>query len=279
MRKILLLILTLILVSCNSNIKEETKEINVLFVGNSLTYYNDMPQKLQDMLDEKDLKIRIDQITYPGFSLSRHLGNIVVFTSENKVNTRKKEEGEITETKKKLKEKKWDIIILQTGGIAVLIPESVKYQVDPAIKKIKTIVNNQDTRFILFNTWTTKEKYPTKYCYTGMMLDQNLDPNKDFCSPEIENSAHYLKLLNTSFENIAKENSLERTNHGDIFQKVFDNYPELKILEDDMHPSDNGAFLSASIFYEMITNKSAGELNYTGNLNNSDAETLKRLVE
>lgn len=87
MRKILLLILTIFMVSCNSKIKEKSKEVNVLFVGNSLTYYNDMPQKLQGMLDEQNSNIKIDQITYPGFSLSRHLNNMIVSKSENGVNT------------------------------------------------------------------------------------------------------------------------------------------------------------------------------------------------
>lgn len=276
MRKILLLILTTITFSCISNDEEKSKEINVLFVGNSLTYYNDMPQKLQDMLDETDSNIKIEQITYPGFSLSRHLDNIIVSSSENGVNTRSKNDGEITETEKKLNEKNWDIVVLQTGGVAVLIPESVKYQVNPAITKIKNLVNNQDTRFILFNTWTTDVNYPKKYCYTGWMLNETLDSDKDYCSKEIKNSEHYLNLLNSSYKNIAEINSLERTNHGEVFQKAFEKYPELKILEDNMHPSNNGAFLSACIFYNLISDKDVQDLEYSADLDPKTAALLKK---
>jgi hypothetical protein len=274
MRIILLLILTIILVSCNSKIKEASKEIHVLFIGNSLTNYNDTPQILQKMLDEKNSNVKIDQITNSGFSLGRHLNKMMVSKSENGVNILVKNKKEITETEKKLKEKKWDIIVLQTGGVAVLIPESVEYQVDPAIKKIKHIVNNQNTRFILFNTWTTKIDYPKKYCYSGRILNEKLDPNKEFCSAAIKNSKQYLELLKESYKNIAEENTLEITNHSDIFQNAFDNHPELKILEDNMHPSKNGAFLSACIFYKLITGRNPEKLDYTAEL---DPETAKLL--
>lgn len=137
MRKILLLSFAIILLNCGFNNSKGSKEINVLFIGNSLTYYNDMPQMLQEMMNETNPNIKIDQITFPGMSLSAHLENIIMESSDNKVRSRTKAPGEITETEKKLAEKNWDIIILQTGGVSVLIPESLQYKVDPAIKKLK----------------------------------------------------------------------------------------------------------------------------------------------
>ena len=175
-------------------------------------------------------------------------------------------------------EKQWDIIVLQTGGVAVLIPESVKYQVTPAIKEIKNIVNNPNTQFILFNTWTTKVDYPKKYCYSGRMLDEKLEPNKEFCSLEIKNSDHYFRLLKDSYQNIAEENSLVSSNHTDIFQKAFKKYPGLQILEDTMHPSKNGAFLSACIFYKLLTDKNPESLEYTAELDPKTATFLKKAV-
>ncbi|WP_010232598.1 DUF4886 domain-containing protein [Gillisia marina] len=276
MRKILLLLLALILLSCGFKNSNESKEINVLFIGNSLTYYNDMPQKLQEMMNETNPNIKIDQITFPGFSLSAHLENVIVESSDNNTRTTTKAPGELTATEKKLAEKNWDIIILQTGGVAVLIPESLQYKEDPAIKKIKELVNNDNSRFIIFNTWTTKMEYPDKYCYRGMQISQSLDRMKEYCSPEINNSKEYLELINNSYKSIADNNSLEKTDHGNIFQKVFDKYPEINILEDEMHPSDFGVFLSASIFYEIITKNDASDLKYVGEIDSKTAELLKK---
>lgn len=85
--------------------------------------------------------------------------------------------------------------------------------------------------------------------------------------------------LNSSFSSIAKTHGLEKANHGDIFQEVFDNHPALEILEDEMHPSKLGAFLSAGIFYEIITNNVASALEYTADLDPNQAKILKQLVK
>jgi len=279
MRKILLLLLAVILLSCGFNSSKDTKEINVLFIGNSLTYYNDMPQKLQEMMNETNPNIKIDQITFPGFSLSNHLENVIVESSENNTKTTTKAPGELTAAEMKLAEKNWDIIILQTGGVSVLIPESVKYKVNPAIEKIKELNNNSNTRFILFNTWTTKVDYPVKYCYKGFQISQTLERMNEYCSPEIKSSKEYLELINDVYTQIAEQNSLEKTNHADIFQELFDNHSKIEILEDDMHPSVMGAYLSACIFYKVITNNNPRELEYTGGIEPKKAEILKQFVK
>ncbi len=276
MRKILILLFAVTFLNCGS---KESKEINVLFIGNSLTYYNDMPQKLQEMMNETNPNIKIDQITFPGFSLSAHLENIILESSDDNIRTTTKASGEQTKTERKLTENNWDIIILQTGGVAVLIPESLQYKVDPAIKKIKELVKNENSRFILFNTWTTKVEYPEKYCYSGRLISQTLDGMKEYCSPEINDSKEYLELTNQSYKTLADNNSLERTNHGNIFQKIFDKYPEINILEDTMHPSDLGAFLSASIFYRIITTNDPSDLKYVGGIDSKTAELLKDLAK
>ena len=276
MRKILILLFAVTFLNCGT---KESKEINVLFIGNSLTYYHDMPQKLQEMMNETNPNIKIDQITFPGFSLSAHLENIILESSDDNIRTTTKASGELTKTERKLAEKNWDIIILQTGGVAVLIPESLQYKVDPAIKKIKELVKNENSRFILFNTWTTKVEYPKKYCYRGRLISQTLDGMKEYCSPEINDSKEFLELTNHSYKTLADNNSLEQTNHGNIFQKIFDKYPEINILEDTMHPSDLGAFLSASIFYEIITSNDPSDLKYVGEIDSKTAELLKDLAK
>lgn len=277
MRKILLLLTILTSLNCESKNEKQSQEINVLFIGNSLTYYNDMPQMLQKMMNETNPNIKIDQITFPGMSLNDHLNKVIESQSGDNLKTRSKKPDEITETEKKIKEKDWDIIILQTGGVSVLIPESVQYKINPAIERIKNLATT-NTRLILFNTWTTNIEFPKKYCYRGIQLDPSLERMKEFCSPSIEDENDYLFKLNSSYKSIAENFGLEKTDHGDVFQRVFKKHPELEILEDEMHPSKLGAFLSACIFYEMITKKDASELEYTADLDSKKSEVLKKMV-
>lgn len=65
-------------------------DINVLFIGNSLTYFYGMPTTVQKMLNETETNYKIDQITFPGMSLNNHLNSIIYSKSENTVNTREK---------------------------------------------------------------------------------------------------------------------------------------------------------------------------------------------
>ena len=142
MKKIVLILISLISISCKSQNKDTLKEINVLFIGNSLTYFHEMPQTVQKMVNETNPNIKIEQITFPGMSLSGHLSDIVTSKTENGISTRKKTETEKTETEIKIEEKNWDIIILQTGTVSVLIPENRELKVNKAISEIKKMVSN-----------------------------------------------------------------------------------------------------------------------------------------
>ena len=275
MRKILLLILTLTFFACNSQDEKNSKQMNVLFIGNSLTYYNDMPGMLQKMMNEKNLDINIEQITYPGFSLYAHLENIVEEGSENQVRTRKKSDQEITETEKKIQEKEWDIIIMQTGGVTILIPEIRKEKVDPAIKEIMSL-SNSNSKFILFNTWTTKINYPKEYCYSAIVIDKYSSQGEKICSPEIANGQEYFDALQSGYRELSDNNNISLTRHAQVFQETIGKYPEIDLLEDAMHPSKEGAFLSACLFYKLISGKDPKSLEYTAGLDVKTTDLMKR---
>lgn len=236
-----------------------------------------MPQILQEMMDETDPHINVEQITYPGFSLDAHLDNIIEESSVDNVKTRKKLDGEITETEKKIKEKEWDIIVMQTGGVTILIPEIRNKKIDPAIKEIQKL-SIPETQFFLFNTWTPKIEYPQEYCYPSAMVDRDAKPGDKICSPKISNEADYFYLLNAGYGELAETNNTILTQHATLFNKIEDDHPEIYLLEDNMHPSKQGAFFSACIFYELFTGKKANDLKYDSDLEKKTASILKRSV-
>lgn len=254
---------------------KKAKEVNVLFIGNSLTYYNDMPQILQDMVNETDPDIKIEQVSYPGFSLYAHLENIIEESSEDNIKTRKKGEGEVTATEKRIQEKNWDIIVMQTGGVNILIPEIKNLKVDPAIQEILNLSNCQ-SKYVLFNTWTTKIDYPKEYCYPAVVVDRYAKPGEKICSPKISDEKNYAQLLESGYKELSSKNNLILTKHATLFERVREKHPNLDLLEDDMHPSRKGAFLSAAIFYELLTGKKANKLKYKADLNTEIATLLKK---
>ncbi|MFT7011813.1 MAG: hypothetical protein ACJAWR_001836 [Flavobacteriales bacterium] len=236
-----------------------------------------MPQTVQEMLNETNPNIKIDQSTFPGISLISHLDFILIDNEKN--NRRKKEEGELTATEKKIIQKKWDVVIMQEGTVRLLIPEVKDFQVNPAIDQIKSLINNPDCRFIIFNTWASKTEYPKKYCYPGIIVDESLVPDKKYCSPIITNIEQELELINSAYKSVADKNNIEKTDNGNLFYQVEKISPEIELLEDEIHPSELGAFLNACVFYQILTDKKAADLNYYGKLDRKIANQLKNLAE
>lgn len=278
MKNILLIILAFTIISCKSRQNQSSEQLNVLFIGNSLTYFYDMPQTLQKMLDETNPNINIDQMTNPGQSLSGHLSDIVTSRTENGISVRKKEDGEITETEIKLKEKKWDIIILQTGTVSVLIPKNREIKVNKAVSDIKDLVDNPNCEFILFNTWPSKKEYPKQYCYSGYSIDKSIE-DIDYCSPIIENLEQEIKLINESYDLVAEKNGIKKSDNGTKYYEILTEYPEIELYDDDIHPNANGSFLNACVFYQMLTSKKLTVLKYNGEIEPKTAELLKKIVK
>ena len=278
MQKTIVILLLFITVNSKSQNKTHDNKINVLFIGNSLTYYHDMPQTLQMMVNETHPNIKIEQITLPGQSLSGHLTEIVTSKTENGINTRMKEEGEITETEKKIVEKKWDYIILQTGGVGLLIPEYRELKESKAIANIKKMATNPACIFILFNTWPSKQSYPKNYCYPSRSIDKSIS-KKECCSPTINNLEEENQLINQCYDIVAKENNIAKSNNGTKFYEVLIKHPEINLYDDESHPSELGSFLNACIFYQMITHKKATKLKYNGEIEPKTAKLLKKIAK
>ncbi|QJP35112.1 DUF4886 domain-containing protein [Nonlabens sp. Ci31] len=275
MRNILLIILAFAITNCKS---QSSEELNVLFIGNSLTYFYDMPQTLQMMLNETHPNIKIDQSTFPGQSLSGHLSDIITSRTENGIKTREKELGETTETEIKIAEKNWDIIILQTGTVSLLIPENREIKVNKAVSDIKKLVNNPNCEFILFNTWPSKKEYPKQYCYSSRMIDKSIEKGT-CCSPTIENLEQEIKLINESYHLVAEKNGIKKSDNGTKFYEILTKHIEIELYDDDIHPNAYGSFLNACIFYQMLTNKKASELKYIGEIEPKTAELLKKVAK
>lgn len=223
-----------------------------------------MPKTLQVMLDENYSNYNIEQSTFPGISLNKHL---------LRANS---------ETENKLKEKKWDIIILQEHPRNFYYPEIVEEFTKPSIDKIIKLANNQNCKFILFKTWVTQKTYPMKYdCVAKSELDKIKYPKEtnkeEYCSISIKDKNDDYRIIDSTINSIAKQFNFSATNHLNLHNTIHEKFPEISLYEDDGHPNENGSFLNALEFYSIITNKSPKKLKYIGNLDTETAEKLKNL--
>ncbi len=170
------------------------------------------------------------------------------------------------------------MVIIQEGTVRVLIPEAKDSLVSPAIQKIKALVPNENCRFILFHTWASNgSKYPKDYCCSSFLITKKLDGPK-YCSKNITSLAQEVFLIDEAYTAVVKSNNIEKSNNGNIAYDFEKNHPEIKIYDDDQHPSLAGAFLNACVFYEMLTGKKAKNLKFNGSLNPTTSQNIKNSI-
>jgi len=136
--KILLLTMSLTLLSIGSNFSQtkENKAIKVLFVGNSFTYFFNLPQVVSSMAKSQGVEIITRQSTVGGSNLEEHW---------------KEQKGTIT--RKLLDSLKWDYVVLNNHSTSAIdTPEDfMEYGT-----KFIELVRSKGAKPIIMQTWGYK---------------------------------------------------------------------------------------------------------------------------
>lgn len=201
---------------------QQTKE--VLFVGNSYTFYNDLPNMVKQIALSFGDSLNYDQNTPGGATLQMHSAN--------------------TQTLSKISQQQWDNVIIQCQSQEPSFsPSQVSNDVFPYAQILIDSIesNNICTEPIFFMTWGRKygdqqncQFYPPICTYVGMQqrlresyLDMTFNHNAT-CSP-----------VGMSWkESIAQDSALNLYS------------------SDNSHPSIYGSYLAACTFYATIFKKS-----------------------
>jgi hypothetical protein len=162
--------LMLILIAINFNsIGQEIKTPpktnpikKVLFVGNSFTYFWNMPQLVHEMLKKNSFPLEVSQSTVGGSNLQEHW-----------------EKQKNTVTRELLQKNKWDFVILSDHSLsAINTPE----EFEKYIKKFNELLKSEGAQPSLYMTWAyhsnplMQKKITEKYNEIGKMLNISVVP-------------------------------------------------------------------------------------------------------
>ena len=268
-----------LLISCSSTKKIQKEEVNILFIGNSLTYYNDMPQIIQKILDTEKTKYKVSQSTYSGISLTQHLNRKMKIITRNNIELLPLGFSDTSETVKLLLLKKWDFVVLQDGTVRLLIPEVKEQLVIPAIIDFKKKLKNTNTEFVLFKTWPTIDTFPKQHCYPKGII--NIALEKDMCcSPIIKSIEDEVSLINYAYDTVALASNIPTVPITDCFMEIIKNHPNINLYADKYsHPSILGAYLNACVFYKFFTKQNASEIKYRSGIDKKTAKIIQEVVD
>ena len=216
----------------------------VLFVGNSYTYYNDLPGTILQLASSKGDSLYQESSAGGGQRLSGHASAPNTYQSFKKTN--------------------WDYIVLQEQSQLPSFPISqVQKDVFPYAKQLCDSIHaiQNCTKPVFFMTWGRENG------------DQ---PNCGFYKPlctyegmQMELRKNYLSMANT--------NNAFASPVGMVWREIRRKWPNINLYNsDESHPRPEGTYAAACTFYAVLYGKSPVGASYKGGLSAAIADSIQK---
>ncbi|PBQ32353.1 hypothetical protein CNR22_11420 [Sphingobacteriaceae bacterium] len=218
----------------------------ILFIGNSFTFYNNMPAMVKALADSAKIKVITGMHAPGGVSVGdtaqgtmAHMNNPALFSL--------------------IRSKKWDVAVIQDNQGRFVRDSAVFSGASKVVQGHLNIMdslkaNNNCAKIVLFGGWAWKNGSPP-FGNTGIECIQRILVN-------------YRVLNDTMKEIIAPI--------GEAWIKASKHLPSVNLWDfDDAHPSYAGSYLTASVIFSTIFDTLALPQNYIGTLNGTDASKLR----
>ncbi|MES2760983.1 MAG: T9SS type A sorting domain-containing protein [Bacteroidota bacterium] len=225
---------------------QQHQTLKVLFLGNSYTAVNNLPQLIKDIALANGDTLLFDSHCPGGQTFQGHSTDP---TSISKINAQA-----------------WDRVVLQAQSQEPSFPPSqVNSQTLPYAIKLDSMIqhNNTCTETVFYETWGRKNGdasncgfYPPLCTYTGM---QN--------------------RLKISYKLFADTTHSIMAPAGEAWRKSIALNPGLELYSSDQsHPSMEGSYLTACVFYEVLFHKSVLTNTYTAGISTGTVSFLQQIA-
>lgn len=215
----------------------------VLFLGNSYTYSNNMPQIVADIASSMGDTLIFDSNTPGGYTLEGHSSNSTSFS--------------------KISQGNWDFISLQEQSQrpALSINQVIK-DVFPYARYLDSLFKayNPCGETVFFMTWGRKNG-DSYYCpeWPPVCTYQGMD-----------------SLLRLRYMMMADSNDAIVSPVGAVWKYLRNNHPEIELYSpDESHPSPAGSYAAACSFYTTFFRKDPTQITYNFSLEIDVANHIK----
>ena len=223
-----------------------SQNFKVLFIGNSYTGSNNLPQTVYDLAASGGDTMSFSSNTPGGYTFQAHSTN----------NT----------TKNLIKQTQWDFVVLQEQSQLPSFPDwQVQQDVFPyaAILNDSIESNNPCTETVFYMTWGRK--------YGDQMNCPGVPYLCTFLGMQNALRKNYLQMGDDNLATVAPvgiawKNSMTADSSINLY------------VSDNSHPSVHGTYLTACVFYTTLWQKSPVGLSYTGSLTSAEATFLQNIA-
>ena len=241
---------------------EEEKTLNILFLGNSLIYYNDMPQIFRSLATAGGKKVVVDSVTKGSATMSD-------FASPDTTVGK--------QMRKKLSARNWDYIVIEPSRRITPFETTVMDAESAAAKTLQNMATQIGAEIILYAVWgnnTGSAEVLTAKTPTNMVKEG---------ARNITRSAH-TNFMHSATQTISQElGGVTVVEAGYAFENLIadPNGANINLYHtDNRHPSPAGSYLVAAAFYATIFGEPASSVSsYTNDLSASTANVLRSVAD
>lgn len=223
-----------------STILDKNGKYNFLFIGNSYTHYNNMPEQIfAKILKAAGYTATVTRITKGGWYL---------------IDSAKSTDEVGKQVDSALKARDYDYIVLQEQSTC---PASTPAKFYTGVRNLVEKVRADGATPILYGTWGRKEGHS--------VLANNGWTNESMTW-----------MISAAYEAIGAELGVDVAYAGLAFYDVYTNNKNINLYDEDLtHPNATGSYLAAMTIFAKITGIDPTTVDYNANLTDEAAAILK----
>ena len=223
--------------------QESGAPLKVLFIGNSYTYFNDLPAMVAAFAEEAGgRKIEVGRNLVGGCTLERHV----------------EEKGAID----KIKSEPWDVVVVQEYSLRPVVDRERMYKyarlLDEQIKK-------RGAKTVFYLTWARQhipamqeggDPAQSPDYAKAMFRISKAAKDMEFGAWCRQHQAGLTGGLNGAYLSIAEELGADVAPVGMAWKIAIDSDPDLVLhSKDKSHPNPTGTYLAACVFYATLLDR------------------------
>ena len=229
--------------------QEDMNGYSVLFIGNSYTFWCNLPALFQSAAESAGIQVDVDSVTHGGYSLMQ-------FADENDTTVDDQGEGNGSVVAQKLRDNRYDIVFLQDYSTQTI---SSQRNFWAGVYRLNEKVKTNGAKSILYATWSRKEGSADLGKYTVEGMTKTIAANYNAMG----------EVLNVPVSPV-----------GVAFYKSMTKYPEIDLYYKDLsHPSICGHYLAALCHFAAVYGRSPEAVTFRpANIAEDTAAKLKEIA-
>lgn len=221
----------------------KNKTYSILFIGNSYTYFNNMPiTYFKTFAQDLDYDIEVDAITSGGYTLEQF--------SDVENNYGKQVNDALTGSKK------YDFVILQEQSVRPASENAPAFYT--AVRNLVKRIRTSGAKPILYSTWGRKQGNSTldEYNWTNEIMTWRLA---------------------AAYQAIGDELNVPVAHVGLAFFDVYNNHGEIDLYDADLtHPSFKGSYLAGLTLFAKVFQCDPMSVEFMGRMSQNEVDVLRK---